>query len=113
MQARTHEVLVVLFAGPRCAHGVRLASAGLAIGEEGDIVTARKCRDGVGEVVPDALLGNIGTKDAIEDEELATLGRVDGDARVGGGLDHGSLEALGDEVVAGIGWLERRTNTDG
>lgn len=54
------------------------------------------------QVVPDAFLVDGLTEDAVKDEELAAVRGVDCEGGVGGGMGDGALEALGDELVAGV-----------
>ena len=110
---RTHPTRVILLARPRGAHRVRLSGPGLTVCEQGDIVALDKGVDAVAEVVPHALLLDILAEDAVEDEELAALGRVDGQAGRRGDVGDGPLEALRDEVEAGVGRAQRRTDPDG
>lgn len=106
-----HHVALLQRAGR--AHRVRLSGAGLAVCQQRDIVALDEGVDAVGDVVPDAVLLGVLAEDAVEDEELAALGRVDGEARVGGYVDHGALEALWYELEAGVGLLERRAHSYG
>ncbi len=92
-----------MLGGARGAHGVRLAGARLAVGEERDIVTLGEGADALLEVVPHAGLIDVGPEHPVEDEQLAALGRLDRQAGRRLHVDHGPLEALRDQVVAGIG----------
>ena len=103
---------VALLGGPRRAHGVRLAGTRLAVRQQRDIITLGEGADAVANIVPDALLRDVGGEDTVEDKELATLGRVDGEARIRRDLHHGPLESLGNEVEAGVARLEGRADTD-
>ena len=103
----------MLFAWARSAHRVRLSSAGLAIRQERDVVSLREGIDRFIEIVPNALLRDIGAKDAIENEEFAPLRGIDGKASIGGGLDHRSLESLRDKVIARVGGIQRRSDSNG
>src|SRR4051812_34050303 len=96
-QARplTHVLEVALIQRSRRAHGVGLAGTGLAICEERDIVSLRECIDAVGQVLPDALLIDLGTENAVEHEDLSALWCINGHAGVRLEIDHGSLESLG------------------
>lgn len=109
----THGHHVALLQRAGRAHRVRLSGAGLAVGQQRDIITLNEGVDAVGYVVPDAVLPRVLAEDAVEDEELAALGRVDGEARLGGYVDHGALEALWYELEAGVGRLERRAHSYG
>lgn len=67
----------------------------------------------VAEILPDALLiGGLG-EHSVEDKDLAALGHIDGETRWGCDMDHGSLEALGNQFIARIAGFQRGPHTDG
>ena len=92
---------------------MRLSGPRLTVRQQRDVVALDKGVDAVAEVVPHALLLDILAEDAVEDEELAALGRFDGQARRGGDVRDGPLEALRDEVEARVGRAQRRPDPDG
>lgn len=65
------------------------------------------------DIVEDALLIHILSEDAVEDEQFAAVGGVDGNLLGGGDLDARDLEALRDELEARVAVLERRAHADG
>src|SRR3569833_132980 len=77
----THNLHIILLRRARGAHGVRLPGAGLAVGQERDIIALGEGVDTIMHVLPDSLLGDVGSEDAVEDEEFPALGRIDGQAR--------------------------------
>lgn len=111
-ELHTHQFRILLLGWATCSHCVRLSSTGLAICHDRDIVALSEGVHRVGEVVPDTVLHDIGTEDAVKDEELPALRRVDGKTCVGRGLDHGSLETLRDELEPGVGRFQRWSDTD-
>lgn len=92
----THGFKIVLLIGTRGTHGVGFAGTGLTIGQDGDIVPLEERADAVREILPDTLLLDRLGKDAIKNEQLATLGDIDGDTGRGRDMDHGALETLRD-----------------
>lgn len=66
--------------GARSPHGVGFASARLAVCQYRDIVPLEERAHAITQVIPDALLVDSFGENAIEDEQLAALGNIDGDA---------------------------------
>ena len=64
------------------------------------------------QIFPDTFLGNIRAEDAVENEELLALRRVNGEVGIRGDLQRGPLKPLGNQFVAGIGRLQRWPNAD-
>lgn len=88
--------------GPRGSHSIRLPGAGLTIGQDGDIVALKKRLYTFAQVLPySALVYGLG-KHAIENEQLAALGNVDGQIAERGDMNHGPLEALRNQFIARI-----------
>lgn len=65
------------------------------------------------EVFPHAILVDRLGEDAIEDEEFPTLGDIDREAGGSRDVDHGPLEALGDQLIPGVFGFEGGTNANG
>jgi hypothetical protein len=98
--------------GAVSTHGVRFSSAGLTVCKDGHIVPLDKRIDTAADIFPDTLLCCFLCEDAIKDEQLLSLRGLNGE--VGGRRDitGRSAEALGNQIVAGIGWLERRADSN-
>jgi hypothetical protein len=97
----------------RRSHRVRLAGAGLAVGEKGDIVPLSEGVDALLEVLPYPGLVHVGGEYPVKDKQLAALGRIDGKTRRRLDLHHGPLEALGDKLVARVGRLQGWADANG
>ena len=102
----------MLLMRPRCTHGVRFARAGLPVSQNRNIVALQEGSDTITQVVPHALLVDRLGKDAIKHKQFAALRHVNGEVGRRRDLDHGPLKTLGNQVIAGIGWAERRTNAN-
>lgn len=88
------------------SHGKGFAGAGLAIGEDGDIVALDERGDALLHILKNAFLIDVFAKDAVEDEELPAIGGVDGDLLARSNFDARGLEALRDELVARVAILQ-------
>lgn len=60
--------------GTSCTHSIRLSGARLTICKDGDIVALNEGINAVADIFPNALLGCFLAEDAIEDEQLLSLG---------------------------------------
>lgn len=109
----THDLEVVLLAGTGGTHRVRLSRSGLAVCQQRDIVSGGEGVHAVLQVFPHAGLVDFGGEDAVEDEDLAALRRIDGEGGVGHDLDHRFLKSLRDEVEARVGRLEWGPDANG
>lgn len=99
--------------GASCTHGIRLSGTRLTICKDGDIVPLYEGVDTVADIFPNALLSCILAEDAIEDEQLFPLGRLNGEIGSRRDVAGRSAETLRNQVVAGIGWLQRRAHSNG
>lgn len=97
---------------PCRAHGIRLAGARLAVGEDGDVVALDKRVDAVGHIVEDAFLVNVLAKDTVEDEDLPAARCIHGQTRGRSDVTGCMPKPLGDEFEAWLACLEWRADTD-
>lgn len=99
--------------GTSCTHSIRLSGARLPVCENGNIVTLDEGIDAVADIFPNTLLGRVLAENAVKDEQLLPLVRLNGE--IGGRRDIAgrSAETLGDQVVARVSWLERRAHSNG
>ena len=102
MRELTHRSRVMLFARTRRSHRVGLSRAGLAIGQDGDIVALNEGVDAVTDIVPDSLLRCFFAKDTVKDEQLLSLSGLDGEIGRRRNVTRGGTETLGDQIVTGI-----------
>lgn len=77
----THNFGISLVSWARGAHCVRLSSARLAVGKNGDIVALNERMDAVCNIFKDALLVNVLVKDTVKDEDLLASSRIYSQAR--------------------------------
>lgn len=109
----THQLRINLFARASGAHGVGLAGAGLAVGEDGDVVALNEGGDAFAQVGPDAVLVDVLGEDLVEDEQALALGRLDHDVCRRGNVTDGSAKALRHQIMAGLAGLQRRSDANG
>jgi hypothetical protein len=85
----------------------------LAICKNGHIVALDERIDTAADIFPDTLLGCFLAEDAIKDEQLLSLSRLDGE--VGGRRDIAgrSTETLRDQIITRVGGLQRRADSNG
>jgi hypothetical protein len=98
----THYSCIILLCRAGCAHCVRLACAGLAVGKNGNIVTFHEGVYALIEIGVHAFLVYVRRKHAIKHKELLSLAGLDRQARRRRDVTCGAAESLGHEVVAGI-----------
>jgi hypothetical protein len=110
---RTHDLEISLLCRSCCAHSVRLASAGLTVRQNGDVVTLHKRVDTIHHVVEDALLIHILAKHTIEHKHLPPARSVHGETRGRGDVTRRRAEALGNKFKARVARLEWRAHADG
>ena len=97
-----HNLWIVLIVGTGCSHCVGLARARLTICENGHIVPFYEGRHAVAEVLPHAILSGGFVEDAVEDEELLALRRLDGETGGCWQLTRAFAEALRDQVISRV-----------
>lgn len=102
----------LLVFGAGGSHGEGFAGAGLAVGEDGDIVALDERGHAFLHVLKDAFLVDVFAENAVEDEELAAVGGIHGDLLARGDLDARGLEALRDELVARVAILQWWTHAN-
>lgn len=100
--SRTHDVCVSLLPRARGAHCVRLPCSGLTIRENRDVVALDEGVDTLGHVFENAILVNIFSKHAVEDESFPASGSIYGQTRICSHMASWRAKSLRYEVVAWV-----------